>query len=384
MARLLAYLIIFFHGALCGMLAVVVTSCAQALGIENSDVVSTFAVFSLASTAMIHINTSFLLPRYRVGQVLTLASLIFLVSIFLFMTCSDKTSLTWAFLSLGLGLGMGFSTANYLLVSRYEGRERSSKLALMTFFYCVGATLSPAIGGQILSRSLPWQYSLLWPIAIFWLGNLVSFWLPAKRYESSAAKRAYGAWPREVYLVALSLFLFSLAEISFTSWLNVDGEEVMKLGVEDAAYLASVFWFVVGVGRYSASRVLLRVPDKTFVLFSCLIAVLGFLLYIRVSSYGLALLAVSILGLGLSAVNPSLVSLGTSFSRSPGLLSFLLTAGSLGPVVAPLTSQWIYARYGSFGNVASCLVYLGALVGLVAFLKTRHLGEEVTHEANAG
>lgn len=351
------------------MLAVVVTSCAHALGIENSDVVSTFAVFSLASTAMIQINTSYLLPRFRVGHVLTLASLIFVGSVYLFMTCYDKLSLTWAFLSLGLGLGMGFSTANYLLVSRYEGRERSSKLALMTFFYCVGATLSPAIGGQILSRALPWQYSLLWPIAIFWVGNVLSYWLPVKRYESSTAEKSYESWPREVYLVALSLFLFSLAEISFTSWLNVDGEEVMKLGVEDAAYLASVFWFVVGVGRYSASRILLRVQDKMFVLSSCLIAVVGFLLYTRVSTYGLAILAVSILGLGLAAVSPALVSLGTSFSGSPGLLSFLLTTGSLGPVVAPLTSQWIYARYGSFGNVASCLIYLGVLVGLVSLLK---------------
>ena len=106
-----------------------------------------------------------------------------------------------------------------------------------------------------------------------------------------------------------------------------------------------------------------------FVLSSCLIAVVGFLLYTRVSTYGLAILAVSILGLGLAAVSPALVSLGTSFSGSPGLLSFLLTTGSLGPVVAPLTSQWIYARYGSFGNVASCLIYLGVLVGLVSLLK---------------
>lgn len=372
-ASALAFLNIFFHGALCGMLSVIVKDCAEALHIENADVVFTFSIFSLASTAMIQVSSSWLLPRLRVWKVLLGGSLMFGVSCQLFFAAHDKASLSWAFLFLGLGLGTAFATANYLLVSHYEGRERSSKLALMTFFYCVGAVITPAVGGKMMGMGYSWLYAFLWPLSIFWVGTVLSYFVPSKRVEQKKVETQFGSWPVQVYLAATALFLFSLTEISFTNWLNVDGEEVMGLSTEHAAYLASVFWFVVGVGRYAASRLLLRVPARLFVVASCLLAMLGFYLYIQESnqaSYSGAILVVLILGLGLSAVAPTLVSLGTSYCKSPGVLGFILSVGSLGPVVAPLTSQWVYSELGSAGNVASCIGYLVLVILLTLFLSS--------------
>lgn len=366
------------------MLSVIVKPCADALQIENGDVVFTFSIFSIASTALIQLNSSYLLPRVRVPKILSMASLIFAISCYLFFQAHDAASLAWAFTLLGAGLGMGFSTANYLLVSNYEGRERSSKLALLTFFYCVGAVITPALGGHILQRGEPWQYAFLWPILIFWVGTIFSFSVPSKLADRQKMSADFRSWPRQVYAVALALFLFSLAEISFTNWLNVDGEEVMKLSTEHAAYLASVFWFVVGVGRYSASRILLKIRGKVFVLLSCSTAIVGFFLYHQVETYQGAIFAVLVLGLGLAAVNPTLTSMGSALSKSPGLLGFLLTVASLGPVVAPATSQWVYTNYGSSGNIASCLSYLLVVLVIVGFLKTDNLGHKVGEETEDG
>ncbi len=268
---------------------------------------------------------------------------------------------------------MSFAIANFVLVSHYRGKERNSKLALLTFFYCLGAAVSPALGGQLLAQGQEWQISFLWPCGFVWLLALAGSTI-SRVSGQEMGEPGSRPLPSRVIAIGVALFLFSMAEVSFTSWLTVDGETLMDLPVEKAALLSTVFWAFVGLGRFGASRLLLRVRAQAFILASCVLATTGLLAYWNQPTFELGLGVVALLGLGLAAVNPALIGLGTSQTCSPGALGFLLFSGSLATVAAPLTSQYFHAQ-SSATNTASSIIYLILVMAIVAVVARPPLSE---------
>ncbi len=90
----LAYALLVFVGLTGGLLPVIVSSCAKALSLENSVVMSTFSIFSLGSVVMVQ-STPHLLSRRPFKQVIASLGLLFVTSCTAFFWPTIVASWVW-------------------------------------------------------------------------------------------------------------------------------------------------------------------------------------------------------------------------------------------------------------------------------------------------
>ena len=283
-------------------------------------------------------------------------------------------SLLWVLTALLFVLGFVESTidlgGNILLVWTYGARVGPLMNGLHLFFG-VGAFLSPIIVAQALLRSqdINWAYWILaiaaLPVA-FWLLRVPSPAIPATAEKRSAAPVNY----LPVALFTLLLFLYVGAEVSFGGWVFTYATALGLSGQTLAAYLTSVFWGALMLGRlagiplanrFRPSRILLADLVGCLISMGAILFWPGSLLALRVGALGLGFSMASIFPTAIALAERRMVVTG-------GATRWLFFGAGAGAVVLPWTIGQLFEGVGPAVTMYAITVTLVLALGTLALL----------------
>lgn len=288
------------------------------------DVVGTVVILHFAGSFVTTAASGMLLTRFGYRRVMMSAG-----------TCMVAGALmvafapTWPWVLAGALLGgLGFGSLNVsfnVLVARVFAPNAAPPLNLLSAMFGSGAVLGPlAVGIAGSSLRLPFL-----GLALITALATVLIW----RLAEPAAVGSAGNEPMP-WLVAggflLMYFLYVASEAGVASWETVHLEPSM--GARGAAYMTSVYWAAVTLGRLLATPVSAFVRPRVLILVVTA-AALAALLAAHVTA--LAPYAYALAGLAFAPIFPTgLAWLQRVFPlRSERIVPVVLAAANLGPVV---------------------------------------------------
>jgi len=233
------------------------------------------------------------------------------------------------------------------------------------FFFGLGAFLSPIIIAQVvlMSGGITWAYRVL---ALLMLPPLIGIWSlpsPAPLISARDGKQTVTR-PLLVAVIAVFCFVYVGAEVSFGGWIYTYAVATGLATKITAAYLTSVFWGALTLGRLLAIPVAMRLSSRTILfsdLIGCLIGVGAILLW--PSSEAVLWGGTFLVGFGMASVFPTMLSFAARRMTTTGTVTaWFLVGSSIGAMLMP----WIIGQL--FVPVGPQVVMLVIGIDLLAAL----------------
>ena len=243
------------------------------------------------------------------------------------------------------GLDVG---ANTLLV-RVHGSRVAPFMNGMHSCFGVGALIAPLIvarlpffGQQVSTQSYLLLAVVLLAVAVF----VVRLPSPVPRAAEDSA--AWSGGKASVFWLALFLFLYVGAEVGFAGWI-FSYTVITGLGTTaGAAYLTSLFWGSLTLGRALAIPITARIePDAVLVgsLAGAIISLVLMLVFEH-SLFGVSL-ATAALGFSMASIFPATLSFATRRLKVTGRITgWFVVGSSLGATSIPLAIGQMLSRIG--------------------------------------
>lgn len=274
-------------------------------------------------------------------------------------------------LTLGLGQG-GIEIVTNVSIVRLESDGRSRLMNLMHAAFTVGAVVGPVGVGLLLREEVVWRTFYL-GLACCWLATAGGMlFLHFSTFESNgeeSAKTRSALWdlarqPLLVFL-ALILFLYIGIEIGITYWLAEYCVEILETSADMGAFMVSVFWGGLFIGRMLLGLVYQGRQQVHLLLVLVLVTIGALILALLFSSTWAVAFSFFFVGFGLSAVYPVvMVLVGLYFKSQQSLaIGTVATAGGIGALIFPLAMASMAEQYGLIQSFWFCVV-LAVLMGL--------------------
>jgi FHS family Na+ dependent glucose MFS transporter 1 len=265
-------------------------------------------------------------------------------------------------LPLGAAEGALDVGGNVMLV-RAHGAGVGPYMNGLHFFFGVGALAAPVIVAQTgQDVRLPYWIlaAALLPVA-GWVLRLPS---PAARPKAEGDSPRQSN-PRLVALIALFLFLYVGAEVSFGGWIYTYTLALGLSGAAAAAYLTSAFWGSLTLGRLLAIPFATRLRPRTILLcdlVGCLASV-G-LLILRSDSFAATVAGTVVLGLSMASIFPTTLTLAERRMTISGhVTGWFIVGASAGSMLLP----WLVGQlFEPAGPRATMFVIITALAAATA------------------
>jgi MFS transporter, FHS family, Na+ dependent glucose transporter 1 len=282
------------------------------------------------------------------------------------------TATLWALAATLLVLGAAKAAldvgTNTLLLWLYRARI-GGVINGLHFCFGIGALVAPAIVAWSLRGSgdaalAYWTIAaLITPVALWF------FWLP----DAPAPVRASTHQPvptdrRLVGLIATVFALYAAAEVGYGGWVSTYAATLGFGDAAEAAYLTSVFWGTLTLGRLVAIPLASRFPPAAIIgvdLLGALLCVAAILL--APDSARTLWIATAILGFCLASIFPTLlVFSGERMAVSGRSTSWYMAGASVGSMTLP----WIIGQLFAAVGPATMMWLVGAalLLGASVFL----------------
>lgn len=269
--------------------------------------------------------------------------------------------LLWLLFFIMFTMGVGQSVvdvgANTLLVWTHRAGVGPYMNGLH-FFFGVGAFLSPIIIAQImlLTGGITWAYwilGLLMLPAALWL-----LWLPspAVRSQTEDADSKPINYPL-AGLVALFLFLYVGAEVSYGGWIFTYTITLDLADDTTAAYLTSAFWGALTLGRLLSIPLAIRFRPRT-ILNGALLGCLASAVALVSAGHLLPVVWAATLAMGLfmAPVFPVTIALAERRMAITGQTTgWFFIGGSLGAMATP----WIIGQFFDTAGPAAVMIVIG-------------------------
>jgi MFS transporter, FHS family, Na+ dependent glucose transporter 1 len=337
--------------------------------------------FGFTATALGYLLGSFLGGRLydsRSGNPVMGAMLLLIA---LSMALIPLIRVLWLLIGLLLLLGMfegALDVGGNTLLVWLHGEKVGPYMSALHFFFGVGAFLSPVIVALALAgdggiSGAYWILALLIaPVAVALL-RLPSPSAPVEAKTPSDSQAAVGtrrASALLVLLIASFFFLYVGSETSFGGWIATYAKESGLSDATTAAYLTSVFWGALTLGRLLSIPLAARLRPRTLLLadlFGCLVSVLVVIAWPGVP----AALWLGTFGAGFSmaSIFPTMISFAGRHLPTTGKTTawFFVGASSGGMLIPWLIGQWFEStgpRVTVFMILASLLLNL-AMFGII-------------------
>ncbi|HET8707247.1 MAG TPA: MFS transporter, partial [Pseudomonadales bacterium] len=202
------------------------------------------------------------------------------------------------------------------------------------FCFGVGTFITPVIIAQFIAREggLVWIYLLLAVIILptMVVGMLPSPASPMKVNQQTTEKTD----PYLIILISLVFGCYSGASLAFGGWIFTYALKMNLTNATNAAYLTSVFWGALTLGRLAAIPIAVRFKPQA-ILFADFLGAMVSLLALQIWPQSLAAAIFTSAGLGfaLASIYPTTMSysgrLMTITGRVTGLFSIGNSAGSM-------------------------------------------------------
>ncbi len=244
-------------------------------------------------------------------------------------------------------------------------------------FFGVGAFLSPIIVVQVMRmsggiRGPYWVLALLMlPIAL-WVLRLAS---PRPIHEETDENATGVNWGL-VRLIALFMFLYVGAEVSFSGWIYTYAITLGLASTQAAGYLTSVFWGGLTVGRVFAIPIATRFRPRDIVLadlIGCVLSV-GVILVWRESNTALWAGAIG-LGLSMASIFATVILWAERrMTLSGSVTRWFFVGASLGGMTFP----WLAGQFFDRSGPRAIMVIVFALfaINIGIFYLLLHFGGE--------
>ncbi|MEZ4713481.1 MAG: MFS transporter [Caldilineaceae bacterium] len=281
------------------------------------------------------------------------------------------TSILWVLTALLLIIGLCEGTidvgTNTLLVW-IHGEKVGPYMNGLHFFFGVGALLSPLVvvlaaqqsGAATAGESIQWAY---WMLAILVTpAVLLVLWLPSPSAPHTAAGHVHAPVDKGlVFLLALIFFLYVGAEIGVAGWIHTYAVETGVATPTVAAYLTSLFWGALTVGRMLSIPLAMRVRPRT-ILLSDILGCIASIAVIIIWPTAAWAVWVGALGSGLAMASffPTVLSFAERRMTLTGrVTSWFFVGSSTGGMTLP----WVMGRiFESWGPRAMMSLVMTALL----------------------
>jgi len=248
-------------------------------------------------------------------------------------------------------------------------------------FFGVGALIAPIVVAQTAAFKRPMTHSyfvlalLILPVAIYTLRLASPVPVAAVNHEMSPLANT-----RLAFLIAFFLFLYVGAEVGFAGWIFTYATELKLSAASTAAYLTSLFWGSLTLGRVVTIPIAVRFSPRSILMVSlggCLLS-LGLIL-VSPESFAAVLIGTICLGLSMASIFPTMLSLASRRVKMTGQLTgWFIVASSAGAMLIPLVIGQAFALIGPRVVIIVNMITLLAAVGVLAFVirNSEHVSSE--------
>ncbi|HEY3398784.1 MAG TPA: MFS transporter [Armatimonadota bacterium] len=265
----------------------------------------------------------------------------------------------------GTGLVDGLASP---LVAALQSENRTRALNWLHACYPLGFLAMAGISATILRQTDSWR--LVFPAlalpALLSLALCVATRFPAQpRQESLGAALRLVAGNRAVLMALGAILLAGATEMGVEHWTPTFVERALGRSRELGALVLSGFALGMMVGRFATGALAKWLPPARLVLLACgvsLVALLG----IALGPAPLALAAILLLGLGVSAMWPTLMAYAADREPAGGatMFSLLGALGNVGAGFAPLYVGLIAQQSGLRVGLGAAAIF-PVLAGLL-------------------
>lgn len=325
-----------------------------------------------------------LYDRLRGHPVMGLALLIMGVGMFLAPLMPLLWTLAVVLLIIGIGEGTVDVGGNTLLVWVHRGKVGPFMNGLH-FFFGLGAFIAPIVIAWAMNATggIRWGYWLLGlyvvPILI-WLLRLDS-----PRHmdaEPGATTHPPVNW-RLTGWIMFFMFLYVGAEVGVAGWLYTYAVALDMADATSAAYLTSVFWGALTVGRLLAIPIAARFRPRNILLMDLLgcIASVGLMVFVHDQAWAVWVGALGV-GLCMASIFPTVIVWAERRIRMSGTVtSMFLVGASLGAMFLPWLIGQLFDAVGP--GITMITVLIDLVIALGVFLLLMAAGGTPHPEASA-
>lgn len=283
----------------------------------------------------------------------------------------------WIFVSCALAHGLGSGAIDTGLNAYAAHHMPTRHLIWLHACYCLGALIGPVLMSAVLTRGGHYSTGYL-TVGSTMLCLSTLFLMTCRLWDETsptatttfirtAAGTALRSWV--VWLQMAIFFLYTGLEVTFSQWSYTVLTESRNASPGTAGIAVGIYWGCIGVGRIISGFIADRVGIDRLIRFCLFGAATGALLFASKLSVELAILGISLVGLGLAPIFPCLMSrtprrLGTLSAHAIG---FQVGSAMIGAAAVP----------GSLGIMAGMaglnVVPIGAVVlfGVLILLHER-------------
>jgi MFS transporter, FHS family, Na+ dependent glucose transporter 1 len=256
------------------------------------------------------------------------------------------------------------------------------------FFFGVGAFLAPIGVAQslLMSGDIVWAYWLLALLivpAAAWIALQPGPRPPTTRTSESAKRQNYPL----VAAITCFFFLYVGTEVSFGGWIYTYAVQMGLASVTTAAYLTSLFWGALTVGRLISIPAANRMAPRRLLaagIVGCLVS-MGLLL---TQAQSTAVLWISSMGMGLSMAPlfPTTLSLAErNMPVSAKTTGWFFAGVSLGAMTLPWLVGQLFDGRGpvmAMGAIGGGVLGTAVLYGVMLLVLRRKIGSEQPHSSS--
>jgi len=272
----------------------------------------------------------------------------------------------------GVG-GGGLDVGGNLMLVWTHRRDVGPFMNGLHFFFGLGAFLTPIIMAQamLLTGSFKWGFwivALMMLPAALWLGRLPS---PAiiSNQEDNAARSSERLL---ILLMMAFFFLYVGGEASFGGWIFTYSLALDLASETGAAYLTSVFWGALMVGRLVSIPLAVRFRSSTLLWVDLIGCLLSILLILVLPLEPIAIWAGTIgVGFSMASMFPTMMTLAERRLGLSGMITGLfLVASSLGGMTVPWLIGQLFEGVGPRVTMWMILIVMGLAVGVFVLIKS--------------
>ncbi len=235
----------------------------------------------------------------------------------------------------------------------------------------IGTFLSPVIVAQFVAREggLWWTYLLL---AVIILPTAAMALLPSPESPHAARNAAGGKidWPL-IILISLVFACYNGASLSFGGWIYTYALKMNLANETNAAYLTSLYWGGLSLGRLVAIPLALRFSPRAILradFGGALVSLLAMLIFPR--SLAAVMITSAGLGFALASIYPTTMSYsGQLMALSGKVTGYFAVGSSLGIMLMPWVIGQFFERVGP--QVLTHVLVVDMLVALLVLLALR-------------
>lgn len=265
------------------------------------------------------------------------------------------------------GLDVGANT----LLGWAHGTAVGPFMNAMHSLFGVGALIAPLIVAQTVSFRLPATHSYLFLALLLIPVSLVLLRLPSPNPTARIITGGHAAAkPQQVFLIGLFLFLYVGAEVGFAGWIYTYATTLRLSDAPTAAYLTSLFWGALTLGRMLTIPVVARISHESVVMSSlagCLISLA--LILASPSSLTAVFVGTFCLGVSMAPIFPTTLSLAGRRMRLTGhVTGWFIVGASAGSMLIPLLIGQAFSAIGPRFVIVITTSALAIAFGVLFFM----------------